>query len=361
METGLCQIVVGASIQATPSVFLTVLVRHHHHRQRLQALVAAHQGDQLDAIHARHVDIGDQQVEVVAAQRVPAVHAIYRHRHVVTAVAQQLALQLAHGERVVDHQNALARCATGATAAALDALQAAGTEQFFHRAQQVFDVDDQHHRAVVEQGTGGDVLDLAQARVEGHHHQHPLADQAFYGNPVELLALADHHHPQAALIVLPCRAVEQLACRHQADVSPFVPEVLAPFDLHDLFGGHLQGAFDMRQREGIRFAAHLHHQAAHHRQGQRHLQVEAAALPRQLRQLDRAAQLADHVLHGIQANPAPRHLGHGVAQAETGQEQERHQLRLAHPGHRVGRRHGTLDDSAAQALKVDTGAIVDQL
>ncbi|MNN70505.1 hypothetical protein D3C81_1863580 [compost metagenome] len=69
----------------------------------------------------------------------------------------------------------------------------------------------------------------------------------------------------------------------------FVPEMLAPFDLHDLLGGHFQRAFDVGKREGIGLATHLDHQAAHHRQGQWHLQMEATALTRHLGQLDGAA------------------------------------------------------------------------
>lgn len=89
--------------------------------------------------------------------------------------------------------------------------------------------------------------------------------------------------------------------------------------------------------------------------------MEAAALPWLLAQLDRAAQFANHVLHRIQPDAAPGHFGHLVAQAEAGQEQECQQFRFAHARHGVGRRQGALDDTAAQALQVDTGAIVDQL
>ncbi|MCY1414166.1 hypothetical protein D9M71_296090 [compost metagenome] len=117
----------------------------------------------------------------------------------------------------------------------------------------------------------------------------------------------------------------------------------------------------MRQREGVSLPAHLDHQAANDRQGQRYLKMEATALPCHLGQFDRAAQLADQVLHRIQPHTAPGHFGNLVTQAETGQEQERQQLRLTHPRHRVSGRQGALDDAAAQALQVDTGAIVDQL
>ncbi|MNF95933.1 hypothetical protein D3C84_787050 [compost metagenome] len=128
METGLCQIVVGSSVQSTTSIFLPILVGDHHHRQRLQTVVATQQADQLDTIHSRHVDVGDQQVEILAAQGVPTVHAIDRNCHLITAITEQFALQLANGQRVIDHQDALARGLAGVTLAALNALQAAGAQ-----------------------------------------------------------------------------------------------------------------------------------------------------------------------------------------------------------------------------------------
>ncbi|MCY1456733.1 hypothetical protein D9M71_739740 [compost metagenome] len=69
----------------------------------------------------------------------------------------------------------------------------------------------------------------------------------------------------------------------------FVPEMLTPLDLYDGLSGQLQGALDMGQGEGIGLAANLDYQTAHHRQRQRHLQVEAAALPAGLGQHNRAA------------------------------------------------------------------------
>ena len=101
-----------------------------------------------------------------------------------------------------------------------------------------------------------------------------------------------------------------------------MPEVLAAFQLHDVVGRQVAHAFDMRQGKGIGFFADFHHQAAHHRQGQRHLKMEATALPRRLFQHHCAAQLANHMLHRVQAHTAPGHFGDFVPQAEPRQEQE---------------------------------------
>ncbi|MNG06207.1 hypothetical protein D3C84_894350 [compost metagenome] len=106
----------------------------------------------------------------------------------------------------------------------------------------------------------------------------------------------------------------------------FVPEMLTPLDLHDVRGFQIAHAFDVSQREGVSLSADFHHQAAHHRQGQRYFEMETAALARRLLQFHCAAQLADHVLHRVQPDAAPGDFRNGVAQAEARQEQERQQL-----------------------------------
>ncbi|MNS25626.1 hypothetical protein D3C72_575240 [compost metagenome] len=140
----------------------------------------------------------------------------------------------------------------------------------------------------------------------------------------------------------------------------FVPEMLAAFDLHDIRRLQVAHALNVRQREGIGFVADFHHQAAHHRQGQRHLKVETTALARRLLQHHRAAQLPDHVLHRIQADAATGHLGDLVAQTETGQEQERQQFLFAQLS--GGFREGQIsfNDAATELFQVHAVTVVAQ-
>jgi len=210
-----------------------------------------------------------------------------------------------------------------------DALQTPGVEQLVHRAQHVFDIDDQHHRAIVKQRPGGDVLHLAQSFIQRQHHQSALADKSFDRHAIDRIALADHHNLEGFAAALTGRTIQQLAGGDQPDMSAFVPEMLATFDLHDVLWLQIAHALDVRQRKGIGFLADLHHQTAHYRQGQRHFQMKATALARRLLQHHCTAQLPDHVLHRVEADATPRHFGDGVAQAETWQEQERQQFFFA--------------------------------
>ncbi|MNJ28814.1 hypothetical protein D3C77_233640 [compost metagenome] len=68
-----------------------------------------------------------------------------------------------------------------------------------------------------------------------------------------------------------------------------MPEMLTTLDLYDGLGRQFQGAFDMRQREGISFGTDLDDQAAHHRKCQWHFQMKTTALPAGLGQHDGTA------------------------------------------------------------------------
>lgn len=92
------------------------------------------QGDELDAVHAGHVDIGDDEVEGVGAHRVPAVHAVDGDLDLEAVMVKQLALQLAHRQRIVDDEDALAPLLSRTNHAALERPEAPARDQFLHRA-----------------------------------------------------------------------------------------------------------------------------------------------------------------------------------------------------------------------------------
>ncbi len=112
VEAALREVVVGARLEPAPAVFLAILVRDDHDRQLTELRVPFDQLHELDAVHARHVDVGDDEIEVARAHGVPAVDAVDRDLDLVAGLIEQLALELAHGERVVHHEHALgASCA----------------------------------------------------------------------------------------------------------------------------------------------------------------------------------------------------------------------------------------------------------
>ena len=75
-----------------------------------------------DAVHPRHVDVADDQVVMARAHGVPAVDAVDRDVDGVAAALEQLPLQLADGDRVVDDQDPLRRARLACSAASAASL-----------------------------------------------------------------------------------------------------------------------------------------------------------------------------------------------------------------------------------------------
>ena len=96
VETALCQIIVGAGLQPALPVFRAVFVRHDHRGQGFQTGVFLDKGYQLDAIHARHIHVGDDEIKITRARGVPAIHAIHGNLDLVAVPCEQLPLQFAH-------------------------------------------------------------------------------------------------------------------------------------------------------------------------------------------------------------------------------------------------------------------------
>ena len=76
------------------------------------------------------------------------------------------------------------------------ACQASARRQLVDRADQVLGVHDQHRRAVFHERAGGDVLDLAELRVERLHDQLALAEEAVDDQAVRRVLVAHDDHRQ---------------------------------------------------------------------------------------------------------------------------------------------------------------------
>src|SRR5437870_804589 len=99
------------------------------------------EGNQFDAVHAWHVDVGDHQIEVPGAHGVPSVHPIYGDFYFISMIAEQLTFKFADGKRIVYYKNSLAVFLATCSLAALDRPEPSRRNKFFDRANHVLDVD----------------------------------------------------------------------------------------------------------------------------------------------------------------------------------------------------------------------------
>src|SRR6266404_4315165 len=310
VKASLGQIVVGPGVEAAAAILRAILVGHDHHGERLHMRILLDERYQLDAIHARHVDIRDDQIEVAGAGGIPAVHAVDGDFDFKTAVDQKLALQLAHGKGVLHHQDALAlSLGGGARGIARDAVQAVGAHQLFDGTNDILDIQNQCRRAVFHQRAGCDVLDFAESRVQRLYDQLALAEKTVDDEPVNMSGIAQNNHRQQVGPVPRRRDAEQLVRRDQADRAAVQIEMRAALEQLDVALGELEGVLDVRERHGIRFGAHFHEQRARHRQRQWQLQLKAGPLAATGDDAHRAADLFEYILHHIESDSTAGNVG----------------------------------------------------
>ena len=326
----------------------------------MQVQVLLDQRDQLDAIHARHVHVGDHQVVLAAAHHVPAVDAVDRHVDVEAARQQQLALHFAHRQRIVDDEDALG-AALLRVAGLRQLVQAALVQQFVDRQQQIGHVEDQYRLAVVEQGGGGNVAHLAEDRIDGLHRQALFAADGVDHQRIALLAAPDHHHRQIVGAAGRFAQLQHLRRRHQAQMLALEFKELLVFQGMDGRLRHAHHAFHLDDGDGVGLALDVDHQRAHDRLRQRQGN-QGAKTPSRLRlQAHRAVLLAYRLVHDIEAHAASGQLVGRRFQAEGGQEQKFQQLARRQRGGHGGAGHLALDDGLADFFQVDAAPVVADL
>ena len=228
MEAAFVEIVISSGVEPFQAILFAAFVRDDDDRRALEPRVLLDVLDELQTVHARHVDVADHQVEVGIADRVPAIHAVHGDLDFVAAIRQQLAFGLANCERIIDDQNALLG-GDGRVAGRLRSAQLAAVQQVFDRPQEVIDIDDQHRAAIFQQRGGTDVRHLAEPRIERPNHQVLLALEAVHDQAVFAVMVADEHHAQVRAARLSAGLIEDLLSHHEADIATVDRKILAAF------------------------------------------------------------------------------------------------------------------------------------
>ncbi len=70
-----------------------------------EALDLARALDEAESVHLGHVDVGDDQVRVLAFEHVQSVQAVHRLHHVEAGARQSEPQHVAHGAGIVDGEN----------------------------------------------------------------------------------------------------------------------------------------------------------------------------------------------------------------------------------------------------------------
>src|SRR5215469_12957411 len=155
---GLAQVVVDTELDGARAMLLAHTRGDHDDRHVLQAWVVAHVGGNLVAVHARHLDVEQDDVGHVVLQQRHRVHAVARGEHAHAIALEQPLRHAAHGDGIVDHERKGAP--VGAVFRGGGRLHAGAPLGTYQRA----DVENDDDPAVAEDGGAGDTTDAGDLR-----------------------------------------------------------------------------------------------------------------------------------------------------------------------------------------------------
>jgi len=94
-----------ASLRGGHDVLFLRFSGHHQHRQMPHLVVCADRAQQVDSVHVRHVPVGNDEVEPVAAQLCERAEAVFGLIDVVESeFLEKIADDSPHGGEIVDHE-----------------------------------------------------------------------------------------------------------------------------------------------------------------------------------------------------------------------------------------------------------------
>src|SRR5690606_9816141 len=110
VEARLEDVGVGTDLQPERTVFGAFHAGHEDDRNLREPLGRAHPSAQVEARHARHLDVAHHEVDRLLLQLLPGVLAVDRGRHVVARGLEHALLERARRDRVVDDEHVSAAC-----------------------------------------------------------------------------------------------------------------------------------------------------------------------------------------------------------------------------------------------------------
>jgi hypothetical protein len=312
VEALLRHVGVRAGFDARAAILLTGARGDDHDRQRGMGGVGTDRPGQLQPVELGHLEVGhDQRDAGLTAQRLQRLPPVTGGHHLVPGGLQDAPLQLAHGERVLDHEHLGSRAPAGRgfRLAPGSALEAADQRRGF----------EQQRDPPVPQDGGPEVaLSQAEQRAERLHHDLLLAQQLVTGHDPAATAGGQEQAWRLGLKWrrLRIRSQQRGDVAHRQRPPPYVQCGPA---LQRQHVRRLHHFFHRGQRDPEHRAAAVEQQHVENRQGEREQQRHLRALAGLAAHLEASAQRLHVRLDRVEPDPPARQVGDlpsgGVARA----------------------------------------------
>src|SRR4029077_19373108 len=324
--------------------------------------------------HARHLEVGDNQVAAVLGDEFGGFQAVGGLLHAISILLEHAADKFAHADGVVGDDNDALVLDTvdgfGGDGAASDSGRTRSEDARGRRRRlqgasfaglgghHAIQVDQENQAAIRCDGGAGEELDAAQVFTEVFDDDFVLAED-FLDHQADLAAAGvGHDHAEVAVDGFERRQAE---IGVQADnfgdhVANLGEQLAAHF--FDFVGADAANFLDHGERQSKASAAAAHEQRRGNDQGQRDFQGELGPVAARALDVDFAVQCIEIGAHDVQADAAAGELGLCGSGGEAGMEQHLAEIAVGEAVRGFGRNETTLYGAQFHAIVIDAGAIV---
>ncbi|MPM16284.1 hypothetical protein SDC9_62662 [bioreactor metagenome] len=350
----------------------------HDDGQILQACVGADVACQVEAVHARHFDVGQHHRWTLFLQALQCLQTVGRHAHAVAFALQQTLRHAAHGDGVVDHQHqrylrragrqrhACHRWRIGSRSLACGCRrQRCRLCGFLHlgaeHVGQRHRVVDQHHGTRGQHRHSRHARQARELRAQVLHHDFLVAQHFVHMQCNALCRASQNHHGADLGVHLTAvqRCLQERARPEERQAFATFLKLLRAVGRSQFLRRRAAHHFHQAGRHADGEVARAQHHHLRHRCGQWQHQTEGRSMPHRGGGFDAAAQCVHLGAHHVHSDAATGQAGHLGGRGEARHEDQVGGLDVAH--RHVGGDQAALDGLLADAAHVQACTVVAEL
>src|SRR5580658_3692503 len=218
-------------------------------------------------------------------------------------------------------------------------------------------VENQHNRAVAEDGSAADDRGSHELIFESLYDQFLFAHQTVHGQAKSAAAAAYHDHKDSLGLFAHGARPEPVQTNECEDLFAQLKHFVVVNPVNALLGD--AGDFrDGAKRHGVKPPVNAEQKRADARESKRHEQSECGASPLRALEFDRALEGLERGFHHVEADAAPGNLGDFVRSAESRSENQLEALQLVEPGSLFRGNDPALDGAADDFFAIESAAVV---
>jgi hypothetical protein len=192
VKAALHQVGISSDLHAALAVCVRSEGRHQHHGYIGELLIAANLGREVEAIHPRHIDVGDHDIDASTAQLREAIDPINRCSHLVPRRFQEISEEHSRRNGVLHKENRFLPCFFSLHRRRTGTYRSSARP--YRRFQHVGNVEDGYDLPRAADRRTGDIPHTGELGTEPFHQYFLFTKHGLHEKGDALLGGGQHHH-----------------------------------------------------------------------------------------------------------------------------------------------------------------------